>query len=138
MSLPVHMCVDLPCLKSHLEAQPLPDGWIVCATSTTDGTLVFVKLSVNVDVLTADATLLVKVDKELRWSISCHGTLFEVGQNAVLESIPPRIHSIGVVLELLKALQEVNVCCGNAVSDFRQLAELRGNEFKDSTGVSNY
>ena len=57
VSFPVHMCVDLPCLKSHLEAQPLPDGWIVCANSTTDGTLVFIKLSVNVDVLTRSLPL---------------------------------------------------------------------------------
>lgn len=131
------MCVDLPCLKSHLEAQSLPDGWIVCANSTTDGTLVLVKLSVNVDVLTANATLLVKVDEELRWSISCHGNLVEVGQSRVLTSIHPRVNSIGAVLDLLSTLQEVAVCCGNALSDFRELAEVRGSEFKDSTGVSN-
>lgn len=131
------MCVDLPCLKSHVEAQSLPDGWIVCADSTTDGTLVFVKLSVNVDALSADATLFVKVDEELRWSISCHGILVEVGQTRVLTSIPPRVNSIGTVLNLLKTVQEVAVCCGNALSDFRQLAEVRGSEFKDSTGVSS-
>ena len=39
-SCSIHVCVDLPCLGSHLEAQSLPDGWIVCANSTTDGTLV--------------------------------------------------------------------------------------------------
>ena len=83
------------CLKGHLEAaQPLPDGWIVCADSTTDGTLVLAKLSVNVQVLTADATLLLRVDEELRWSVSCHGILVEVGQSRVLTSIPPQLNSM--------------------------------------------
>ena len=97
-----------------------------------------VGLSLNVDALSADTTLFVKVDEELMWSISCHGILVEVGQTRVLTSIPPRVNSIGAVLNLLKTLQEVAVCCGNALNDFRQLAEVRGSEFKDSTGVNTY
>ncbi len=37
-----------------------------------------VGLSLNVDALSADTTLFVKVDEELMWSISCHGILVEV------------------------------------------------------------
>ena len=110
LPLPAHVCADLACLKGHLETQPLPDGWIGCADSTTDGTLVLAKLSVNVQVLTANATLLLKVDEELRWSVSCHGIL---GQSRVLTSIPPRLNSAGTVLDLLSTLQQAAVCCGN-------------------------
>ena len=102
----------------------------MCTDSTTESTLILAKLSVDVQILTANATLLLKVDEELRWSVSCHGILVEVGESHILTSVPTQLNSIGAVLDLLSTLQKAAVCCGNAVSDFRQLADARGGEFK--------
>ena len=126
--------MDLTCLRSHLEAQSLPDGWI-CTDSTSEDPLVLAKFSVDVHTLSANASLLVKVDKDFRWSVSCHGILVEVGRCDVLTAIPPLLNNVTVILDLLSTLQEVAVCHGNPVSDFRELVDIHGSEFKDSTGV---
>ncbi len=133
--LPAHKCVNLACLRAHLEEQSLPDGWVKYAECATEGAVVLAKLSVNVDLLSATATLLLKVDEDLGWRLSCHGTLVEVGQSRVLTAIPPRLDSTKAVLDLLSTLQGVAVCSGNAVDDFRLLVDARGGEFKDATGA---
>ena len=54
----------------------LPQGWVEYADSTTEGTLVFAKLSIDLSLLTTSATFLVKeeeVNEELNWTLSCHG-----------------------------------------------------------------
>ena len=136
LPLPAHQCVDLVCLRRHLEGQSLPEGWIKYADSTTEGTLVFAKMSVDIHLLSANAALLLKVDEELRWSLSCHGVIVEVDQSHILTAVPPQLNSVRAVLDLLSTLLEVAVCCGNAVNDFRQLVDAHGTEFMDATGVS--
>lgn len=131
---PTHLCAELACLRRHLEGKSLPAGWIELADSTTQGNLVFAKLAVNLPLLSANASMLVKVDEELKWSLSCHGVLVEIGQCCILAAVPPRLTSVQAVLDLLATLQEVAVCLGNPVNDFRQLVDDRGTEFMDSTG----
>lgn len=137
MSLPtLHVPVtDLTHLRKFLGGQSLPDGWTEYSNSTTEGTLVLIKLSINLPLLSADATFLVKVDGDLRWTLSCHGTLVEVDQCQVLSSVPRQLNSAGALLNLLTTLQWCGLCRGNSVTDFQQLVSARGGEFKDSTGT---
>ena len=84
----------------------------------------------------ADATFVVKVDEELRWTLSCHGVAVEVDKCCDLRTIPPQLHSAGALLDLLHALQAIRVCCGNPVSDFQSLVDVHGTNFMDSAGKS--
>ncbi len=122
-------------LKKFLGGQSLPDGWTEYSNSTTEGTLVLIKLSINLPLLSADATFIVKVDGDLRWTLSCHGTLVEVDQCRVLSLVPRQLNSAGAVLDLLTTLQSSGFCHGNPVTDFQELVSARGGEFKDSTGT---
>ena len=140
MSLPISNTLNVPVtnlthLKKFLGAQSLPNGWIEYSNSTTEGTLVLIKLSINLSLLSADATFMVKVDGDFRWTLSCHGTLVEVDQCQVLSSVPRQLNSAGAVLNLLTTLQSSGFCCGNPVADFQQFVSARGGEFKDSTGT---
>lgn len=139
MSLPLsdqlHASVtDLASLKKHLEGRSLPNGWIECSHTTPEDTLVFAKLAVSLPHLSADATFLVKVDDDLRWTLSCHGVRVEVAECQVLCGVPCQLSSASVVLDLLCTLQTAQVCCGNTISDFQSLVDNRGGDFKDSTG----
>lgn len=127
--------MDLACLRRHLKGQSLPDGWIQCPHSTTEDTLVFAKLSVNLPLLFADAEFLLKVDEGLKWSLSCRSILVEVGQCQVFTGVASKITSARALLDILLTLQASQVCCGNAVSDFQSLVDAHGAEFKDSTGI---
>ena len=97
--------------------------------------LVFAKVAIELPLLSADTTYLVRVDEELRWSLSCHGLLVEVDQCSVLATIPHTIASAGALLHLLHTLEETQICCGNPASDFKSLVEARDGIFKDSSGV---
>lgn len=102
------------------------------AEFSTEKVLLFAKLSIDTDLLLADATFLVKVDEELRWTLSCHGIVVEVDKCCDLLTIPPQLHSAGALLDLLHALQAIR---GNPVSDFQSLVDVHGTNFMDSTGM---
>ena len=112
--------MDLTCRRSHIEAHSLPDGWI-CTDSTSEDPLVLAKFSVDVHTLSANASLLVKVDKDFRSSVSCHGILVE-GELHYYSSSTKQCHR-------LSTWQEVAVCHGNASESLLTSMAV------DSTGV---
>ncbi len=91
-------------------------------------------MTVNISLLSANAAFLVKVDKGLSWSLSCYGARVDISQCHVLSDVPAKLSSVRIVLDLLSTLQEVAVCQGNSVDDFRQLVDARGTTFMDSSG----
>ena len=127
VSLPLppthHQCAELACLRRHLVGESLPAGWIQLADSTTEGNLVFAKVAVSLPLLAANTSMLLKVDHQLKWSLSCHGIRIEVGQRQFLAAIPSQLTSVTAVLDLIATLQEVAVCAGNPVDDFKQLVD---------------
>ena len=84
-----------------------------------EGTLVFTKLPVDLSLLSTSATFLVKVDEELKWTSRCRGVQVDIGQCSAITSIPTKLTSIRIVLDLLSTLPEVAVCQGNSVENFR-------------------
>ena len=103
--------------------------------SETDGNLVYAKLELKLPLLAANATVLVKIDESLNWSVSCHGILVEVSQCQALVATPSRLTDDNAVLELLSLLNGLEVCQGSPVPDFEELVEARGGVFMDSTGT---
>lgn len=142
MSLPLSVFLDVPvttltCLKRYLRGQSLPDGWTEYSDSTTctGGSLIFTKLTIKLPLLSASASFLVKVDEELKWTLSCHGALVDIEQCGVLDGVPCQLNTARAVLDLLATLQESQICCGNPVRDFKALVDARGGIFKDSSGI---
>ena len=82
-------------MKTHLDEQPLPQGWNLCCSTTS---VVFSKLHINTDLLVASATLLVKVDESLHWSITCNGV--DVSECTVLDSVPSQLNEVSEMMQL--------------------------------------
>lgn len=95
----------------------------------------YAKLDVDLPLLAANASLVVKISEGLNWNLSCHGILVEIGQCQALNVVPARLISDKAVLDLLSSLQSLRVCQGSPVSDFKELVEARGGVFMDSTGT---
>ena len=89
-----------------MEGISLPEGWIKYTDSIMEDILVFAKLTINVHPLSAKATMLLKLDKELRWSLSCNGVSVEVGQCSLLSDIPPKLTSVNDVINLLSTFKK--------------------------------
>ena len=137
VSIPISgLSVSVSCLEKHLQEKSLPDGWIRLSDSSTDGFLVLAKFSINPPLLVAKATFLVKVDSELKWTLSYNDCPVEIEQcNAVLGNIPRQLSSVDSLMQLISTLQSCHICCGSAVADFQQLVDSRNGVFKDPTGT---
>ena len=118
---------------THLDLVCLPQGWIQYDRSV-EGHLVFAKMSFDKHFLSATTSILIRVDKELRWSISCHGSLVDVAQSRLLSSVLPRLTSTCIVNNLFSVLQNVTICQGNRAEEFQQLVDAHGELFMESTG----
>ena len=117
-------------MKTHLDEQPLPQGWNLCCSTTS---VVFSKLQINTDLLVASATLLVKVDESLHWSITCNGV--DVSECTVLDSVPSQLNEVSEMMQLLTCLQDVMMCHGNPADDFKDLTAHK-TEFMDPSGMT--
>ena len=51
--------------------------------------------------------MLLKIDKELRWSLSYNGVSVEVGQCSLFSDIPPKLTSAKAVINLLSTFQKI-------------------------------
>ena len=101
-----------------------------------DGThsgLILSYLSVNSSTLMPVTTLIVKVDNNLKGSLSYNGMLVKNQQHFGF-SISEEIKCLKDVLTVLSSIQVSHVCCGNSVEEFKQLVDDHCGEFKDSEG----
>ena len=129
MTAPV---TDLHHLCSRLSAQSLPDGWRKHMDGTHSG-LILSYLSVNSSTLMPVTSFIVKVDNNLKWSLSYNGMLVKNQQHCGF-SILEEIKCLNDVLTVLSSVQVSHVCCGNSVEEFKQLVDDHCGEFKDSEG----
>lgn len=123
-------CTDLAALKIDMKGKLLPNGWTESETAFVDE-LVYTKVSIHPHA----EYFVVNVNKELKWSLSCHGTIVEVENCSVLRETPTRLTSASELVNLLSTLQSAQICLGNPIADFRPLLNVRGDAFKDATGV---
>ena len=129
MTTPV---TDLHHLCSRLSAQSLPDGWRKHMYGTHSG-LILSYLSVNSSTLMPVTSFIVKVDNNLKWSLSYNGMLVKNQQHCGF-SISEEIKCLKDVLTVLSSVQVSHVYCGNSVEEFKQLVDDHCGEFKDSEG----
>ena len=123
---------DLKHLSSRLASQSLPAGW---TNACQNDCLIFAMLTVNSPLLTANATFLVKVDHDFSWTVSCHGVLIETEKCQALAAFPRRITCVSDVFDLLSHVHGSRICHGNPVEEFRELVDVCGGEFRDSSGI---
>lgn len=127
---------SLTLLKRYLRGYSFPSGW---AEYAADGDyLIIYKLSVNhrPEHLSASAEFLIKVNQDLSWSFSCHGTPVDTNKCSVLSGVSCQLNSAGAVLQVVDILQGCQPCCGNPEGDFGPLVMARGGVFYDSSGIA--
>ena len=117
----------------HLSKQPLPCGWVEYLDNSS-ASLIFIHLSVNVPLLVANTTFVVRIDNKLKWRVSCCGVLIDIQESRVLSGFSPQINSAQDVFSLLKKIQSSRVCSANLINDFKQLVDEHGTDFMDSSG----
>ena len=115
--------------------QSLPDGWIRLMNASHK-CLVFSSLSIDSFALLPITTFIVKIDCDLKWSLSYNGISVR-NQQLTTFSDSQQIKCLNDVLILLTSIQASHICCGNPVEEFQQLLDDRGEKFKDSEGCSN-
>jgi len=127
---------DLNLLYHRISTQKLPDGWITHSFKQSDDGSLFLSSVPAIDssTLIATTTFVVKVDRDLKWSLSYHGILVQNNQCDVLSVIPPKVSCVQDILTLLNTIQNSRMCSGNSVEDFEQIVEQHGGAFKDTKG----
>lgn len=140
LSLPISAFVTAPVtdlyhLNTRLSMQSLPDGWIRHMNASHNG-LIFSSLSIDSFALLPITTFIVKIDCDLKWSLSYNGIKVK-NQQLSSFSGSQQIKCLNDVLLLLTSIQASRICCGNPVEEFKQLLDDRGGELKDSEGCSN-
>ena len=83
-----------------MEGISLPEGWIKCTERHSS------ICQANHQCSPPKATMLLKYDKELRWSLSCNGVSVEVGQCSLLSDIPPKLTSANDVINRLSTFKK--------------------------------
>ena len=140
LSLPISAFItapvtDLSHLDTRLSMQSLPDGWVRHMNASHNG-LIFSSLSIDSFALLPTTTFVVKIDCDLKWSLSYNGIAFKNQQLSGFGD-SQQIKCLNDVLILLTSIQANHICCGNPVEEFKQLLDDRGGEFKDSEGYNN-
>ena len=85
LSAPVH---NLQNLSNRISSQSLPNGWVKCQDTSEGQTMTFARLTVNSALLDVSTSFLVKVDRNLEWTLGCHGVQVQINQCPVVSTIP--------------------------------------------------
>ena len=125
---------DLHHLCSRLSTHPLSHGWMRHMDATNSG-LIFSSLSVDSSTLMPVTTFIVKVDNNLKWSLSYNGILVKNQQHNTFGN-SQQIKCLSDVLTFLYSIQANHIYCGNSVEEFKQLVDDCGGEFKDLEGFN--
>ena len=90
-------------------------------------------LYIDSSTLITTTKFVVKVGRDLKWSLNCHEMLVQNNQYDVPSVIPPKV-SVQETFTLLNSIQSSRTCSGNSVEDFEQIVEQHGGTFKDTKG----
>ena len=132
LSAPVH---NLQNLSNRISSQSLPNGWVKCQDTSEGQTMTFARLTVNSALLDVSTSFVVKVDRNLEWTLGCHGVQVQIDQCPVVSTIPRSISCTNDLIHILTACSNSHVCSGNPIEDFSELVEENGGIFKSSTGI---
>ena len=126
LSLPISAFVTAPVtdlchLNTRLSMQSLPNGWVRHMNELHNG-LIFSSLSIDSFALLPITTFIVKIDCDLKWSLSYNGITVKNQQLSIFGD-SQQIKCLNDVLILLTSIQASRICCGNPVEEFKQLLD---------------